>query len=147
MIRIGSSSRILLDDQPTRVLLPNLLHLLVVEIRRKFLEILHRKIHQVGIDAFRDPFLCHLAGDVQDIKVLRQASGCMMAHEEGLAHSRSCHHDIESLARDTAVRDRVELLNVEWDLVLHPVVELVPLAVVFDVVMSDVRVKGDSQSV
>ena len=141
MVYIRKGGGVFLHDEFTAHAASRTLQPLLVHLKRQVLKFIHRDVHDVRVNAFRDALFSHFKRDVQHISVLHETRSRMMAHEQRLAHACSCHDDVQGLWRDAALGDGIEHLQVKRNLSLHPVVELMARLVVLKEIVSHIRVK------
>lgn len=68
-----------------------------------------------------------------------------MAHEQALADACTSQCDVQRLPRNTALRDGIEHVEIEGQLVLGPMIEIVPLQKVGQIVVTDAVIEIDGQ--
>lgn len=145
--RAGRRRRVLLDDQLAGSLALDPRDLLVVHVAGHGLELVHRDVEQVGVDALGDPLLGHLHGDVQHVLAVEHVAGGGVTHEQRLTYAGAGQGHVECLAWQTTLCDGVEVLEVERNADFLAVVEVVSGLGVVEEAVADVRVEADRQRV
>ena len=70
-----------------------------------------------------------------------------MAHKQTLADTSASESNVKRFIRETTLRNLVEILKVEFDLVFFAVVRFITFLIISQVIVSNVIVKGYCQSI
>ena len=140
------SGGVLFDEELALCLLIQGSNLGLEDRLRDVTNVLDINIQQVSIDTLSDAFLRHLTSDVQNILALHHTLGSKVTHEQRLTNTSTSQCNVKCLVRETTLSNLVEVIQTERGTLLLQVIEIITSIVVSQIVMTNMVIEGDSQS-